>query len=83
MKIRVRETVLGIKTVTIKEVDQMQCRCTVCLMWNGAAVKTEKLKLKLISNVWCLVCRKHENVTTLNRREYYEQKRAIHNPSMS
>lgn len=77
MQIKVRENIFGIKTVTIKEVDQMKCRCTICLMWYGAAVKTEKLKLKVVDNVNVLVCRKHESVDTLNRREYEKRHNSL------
>lgn len=70
MIVKVRENILGFKTVTLKEADDMKCRCTICLMWHGAAVKTEKLKLKIIDGVSYLVCKRHENVDTINRRDY-------------
>ncbi len=81
MKIRVREDMLGIKTVTLKEADQMKCKCSICVLWYGNAPKSEKLKLKTIEGRDWLVCSKHQKVTTLNRRDY--EKRHYSDKTMS
>lgn len=70
MKIRVREDMLGLKTVSYREVDDMKCKCTICVLWFGNAVKTEKLKIRTINGVDYLVCKKHQDVTTTDRRAY-------------
>jgi hypothetical protein len=70
MKILVREKVFGINTVDIQEVDDMKCKCSICVLWFGNAPKSEKLKLKTIEGRDFLVCGKHREVNTLNRREY-------------
>lgn len=70
MEIKVRENLLRHKTVRYEEVDKMKCKCSICVLWFGNAVKSEKLKLKTIEGRDFLVCSRHQNVDTTNRREY-------------
>jgi len=81
MRLLVKETILGVKTETLREVDEMKCKCFICVLWYGNVAKSDKLKLKTIEGRDYLVCRKHYNVTTINRRVY--EKGRVHDQTVS
>lgn len=68
MLLTIEEEVYGFKISTLQEADVMKVRCTICLLRNGAAVRTENIFLITLKGRDYLACKSCRDLYTGHRR---------------